>query len=248
MPRFGKFLKASGKKGISLMTGGIFSLSIAVYEHLEGASLIFLLFFGVGCIAVLLGSYFAWDEENKRADAALFKIHDLEKPPNRPQVSFSRWGQRETGTGSQLFQYGFYLNNHGGVALQVFIEKFKIGKFSVTNEPLPEIPAGMNGFIPIWLEEKGPLTKYNIKEVLEAYWEERFNDHKVAWGQPVEIAVSVIYRDFANLGYRSECDLKYHKGVVTFSSVIQTSLGLVKPSKLGFQQLTDESNSSNVHK
>jgi hypothetical protein len=247
MPRFVQFLESSGKKGIGLMTGGILSFSIGVIEHFRDASIAAPIFFIIGVGAMLAGSYFAWAEAKQKLDSANAKILELVRPADRPQISFARWGQVETEPDAPIFRYGFYLNNHGGVALQVFIDNFKIGDLSVTSDPLPEINARGGRFIPIWLEEKGPLTKYNIKEVLQTFWEKCLKEHKVTWGQPVEIPVSVTYRDFANLGYRSECYLKYRKGEIEFSAVVQTCLGPVKPTKLGVQ-LTEESNSSSVQR
>jgi hypothetical protein len=74
-PRFIRFLKACGAKGLTLMTGGLLSFAISFYEHLKASSLAAISFFAVAVIAILLGSYFAWADENSAKEALLAERH-----------------------------------------------------------------------------------------------------------------------------------------------------------------------------
>ncbi len=60
----GSFLTAAGKKGVGLMTGGLLSLAIAVYEHWNGKPLATTAFTVVAITAILAGAYYAYAEEH----------------------------------------------------------------------------------------------------------------------------------------------------------------------------------------
>jgi hypothetical protein len=66
MRRFGQFLTAAGKWGVSLMTGGLLSFGVAVIEHFRGRSFTAITFTVIAFLAIMFGAYFAWDEANSR--------------------------------------------------------------------------------------------------------------------------------------------------------------------------------------
>jgi hypothetical protein len=205
------------------MTGGILSFGVSVIEHLRGDSLTTLSFGGVGIIAMMWGAYLAWGREHDRAEAAQVKIKELECPPNRPQVSLVQWGVTAEG------RSGFYLKNHGGVALEATVERFRVGQFWINGETTAEVAAGCDGFAFVWLETSG-FDKFSIIEALRLTWDKQFKSHQLSQGQPLSVPLSVVYRDFGNLWYRSECDMKYLNNRVEFSSTRQTCFGISKPA------------------
>jgi hypothetical protein len=73
--RFTRFLKACGAKGLTFITGGLFSFAISFYEHWKGSSLAAASFSAAAVIAILLGSYFAWADENLAKESLLAQRH-----------------------------------------------------------------------------------------------------------------------------------------------------------------------------
>src|SRR5262249_13316946 len=66
MRRFGQFLTAAGKWGVSLMTGGLLSFGVALIEHFRGSSFTAITFTVIAFLAIMFGAYFAWDDSNSR--------------------------------------------------------------------------------------------------------------------------------------------------------------------------------------
>jgi hypothetical protein len=62
--RFVLFLRAAGKWGISLMTGGVFSWTFAGYEHFAGKSIPGLLWGVLGLLLFTIGAFLAWNDEH----------------------------------------------------------------------------------------------------------------------------------------------------------------------------------------
>jgi hypothetical protein len=215
--RFLAFLRAAGKRGVSLMTGGILSFAIALIEHLRGNSLTSFGFATVALGAVMVGAYFAWSAERDRADAAEVHKKELECPPGRPQLSFVRWSQPNQG-----YKSGFFLKNHGGVAVEIIIERFRLGRIWVNGNTTSEIGRNEEGLASVWLEAS-KFDQFSLDDALVMAQAE------LPQGQPLIVPISVIYRDFGNLWYRSECDVKFANNKSVFGSSHQTCLGLSKP-------------------
>ena len=69
MERFLRFVAAAGKKGVSLMTGGVLCFAIALYEHFRGSSLAGFAFAVGSILALLAGAFYAWDDADRKYDA-----------------------------------------------------------------------------------------------------------------------------------------------------------------------------------
>jgi hypothetical protein len=60
------FVAAAGKWGIALMTGGIASYLVALFEHTKGQSLPALVWAFVGIALFMVGAYLAWNDEHQK--------------------------------------------------------------------------------------------------------------------------------------------------------------------------------------
>ena len=152
-------------------------------------------------------------------------------PRSKPRISLSGWGPPKDATFPATMKRGFYLVNHGDTALEITVETFKVGTQSAYGETLSEIGAEKEGFTEILVDRKGPLFKYALDQTLDKEVDVLINSSELAYLQPLKIPVSVTYRDFENIWYRTACDLVYKKGQITFSAPMQTTLDS-KPPKV----------------
>lgn len=64
--RFVLFVKAAGKWGIGLMTGGLFSWAFAAYEHFAGKSIPGLVWSTLALLLFTIGAFWAWNDEHNK--------------------------------------------------------------------------------------------------------------------------------------------------------------------------------------
>ena len=175
-----------------------------------------------------------WLRKEQDLNSAIGKqnveISSLKWPTDRPQLSFRNWGDRGIRfvepfqPGSSAFNLGFHLFNDGGAALDVAVEKFKIGtKYSVISETVSRIGSKAEGFIAIWIEDKNALTKWRIDGALQETWEQMFKDKKLTYSEKLSVPVSVVYKDFNGLGYRTKCNLVFTPVMGSRSSRLEFS-------------------------
>jgi hypothetical protein len=172
------------------------------------------------------------------------KIEFLTWPDNRPILSFHAWGMIQLqflppGSKDQSLQaqYGFYFANDGGAALDIEVEDFQITKLLIAvGGKVSRIEEGEEGFVPVWIKDEVPLSRWALDIALEKAWEEKVNENVIdPWSrQPLECTVSVIYRDHNKLWYRSVANLKYFAGSlyqdhIEFGPITQERHGLNKP-------------------
>lgn len=80
--RIKQYLTEAGKAGVGLMTGGLFSFTLAVIEHARGNSFSAISWGLAGGLAFMAGSFFAWLNERK-------KLEDYDKQRGRPEITAS---------------------------------------------------------------------------------------------------------------------------------------------------------------
>jgi len=179
-------------------------------------------------------------------------------PTDRPMLAFNCWGQRhanflpETAVAAMrdtphdisplLLEHGFYLTNDGGgTALEITLETFQVGAQLVAlSETLARIEKNNRGFVPVWIKDASPRVKWGLDMALEAAWKLQVNESGDVWqDKPIEIPVSVVYRDYNNLWYRSCSTLCYtadlfYPNHITFTAPTQEPLGLARPESVRY--------------
>lgn len=183
-------------------------------------------------------------EPKKRELADAYKkIEALIWPADRPQISFHAWAERQLqfmppGTNDPvlLAQKGFYLANDGGAALEITVENFRLNKeLVVLGGTIPRIEGKTEGFVPVWIKDEVPLSKWELEIALERAWK-----HKVDCGEigttddRLQVPVSVVYRDYNQLWYRTRAQILFtHRLLgpnwVQFSASTQERLGNTQP-------------------
>lgn len=169
-------------------------------------------------------------------------IERLTWPEDRPQISFVSWGQMRpqfmtpgNEDSALLAQHGFYLHNDGGAALEITVEIFDIAhNLTAVGSTITRIKGKDTGFVPIWIKEEMPLRRWALDDALEKAWGDKAQPGDLFDGKPLEIPVSVVYRDYNQLWYRSRAKLSfyfeaYQKHRIEFSAVEQDKLGIMRP-------------------
>ncbi len=162
---------------------------------------------------------------------------ELEWPANRPKITFRGWGNvrledlPEDHNPAMLFQKGFYLNNDGGVALEIKIDDFLVGETAATSKTISRIEGSSQGFTPIWMETSSLVFRWDLLTALGTAAVAEIDFHKMKWGEEYRIPLRATYRDFSNIWYSSEAPLIfYHKySRIEFGPVVQRLIGYKKP-------------------
>jgi hypothetical protein len=170
------------------------------------------------------------------------EIEALMWPADRPKISFHAWGQRQlhfmpAGNNDPALtaQYGFYLANDGGAALEITVEVFEITQDLIAiGGTIPRIEGKTEGFVPIWIKNEVPLSRWCLDIALEKAWEAKVNSKEIYAGEALEFPISVVYRDYNLLWYRSRGTIifKYnllHANQISFGAVEQDKLGVTRP-------------------
>jgi hypothetical protein len=196
----------------TLVTGGAIIGGIGIWQG-SGNAVNPWVYWTIAIIALVIACFKTWNDQVDIAQKAVAAKDALEWPENRPMISFDSWGQVEGETGSAIFQHGFYVTNHGGPALEVTLERFEIDdQVWATSRTVSQIGAGSQGFCMVWIEEAPVLAKFMLNHYLEKAVVTRLNSNRLHYGEVYEVPVSVIYRDFNMVWYRSKTALRYfHK-------------------------------------
>jgi hypothetical protein len=134
-----------------------------------------------------------------------------------------------------LAQCGFYLANDGGAALEITVEIFDINEdLTAIGGTIARIEGNDQGFVPVWIKDEVPLNRWALDSALERAWQDKAQPFEIYGSQPMEFPVSVVYRDYNRLWYRSRGKLifKYnllHANQISFSAVEQDKLGTSRP-------------------
>ena len=158
-PTISSFVRSIGSQWITRMSGPLtvpFAL-VALFvpqTWLKASSAV------LAILCASVSSYGVWSQERKARNVAEKQKEELEWPPDRPKISFTRWGQVENESGARVSQHGFYLANDGGAALEVNVERFSIDQtLSASGATVARIEGGKQGFAPIWLENEPNLIR-----------------------------------------------------------------------------------------
>lgn len=170
------------------------------------------------------------------------EIEALTWPEDRPKISFHAWGQRQlqfmpAGNNDPALtaEHGFYLANDGGAALEITVEIFDIAKqLTAIGGTIARIEGKDEGFVPVWIKDEVPLSRWALDIALERAWGEKVDSKQIHGSNPVEFPVSVVYRDYNRLWYRSRGKLifkynHFHANQISFSAVEQDKLGTIRP-------------------
>jgi|CZKX01.1.fsa_nt_gi hypothetical protein len=131
-----------------------------------------------------------------------------------PEICFDRWGEipRDDPLAmSPVRQRGFYLVNDGGAAHEITVESFEIGPSTrARSKMLARIEANGKGFALVWLEDYPPSSCRDKWDLLGAMHKASLGTH----GHPMDmqdysVTVSVVYRDAAEIWYRSSAEMKF---------------------------------------
>lgn len=191
-------------------------------------------FAGLAIMCALVTCYKIWEAEKRTTTVLRKRIADLEWSPDRPKLSFVRWGQVDRDAlpdehhPAMNFQKGFYLQNDGGPALAVTIHDFQVGSETATSITLPRIQQDSVGFVPAYLSSGNPVFKWDLLGAMRTAAELAISQGTLRYGQEYAIPLRVEYRDFNNVGYLSHQELMFHHlySRISFRPVSQTRLSL----------------------
>lgn len=159
------------------------------------------------------------------------EIAELTYPEDRPKISFAGWGGPLSSEDAE--RKGFYLNNDGGAALEVQVERFYVGsQFTAVGSTVSRVDNKRPGFAPVWLEDEPQLTKWALDTALQITLKTKIECGELKDSQPLVIPMSVVYRDFNDLWYRSVGGLIFTDGKIGFMAVQQKRFGRTRPGPL----------------
>jgi hypothetical protein len=255
MKEFALFLKAvfwrwqswAGGSGI----GGAIVVLMALWDKLVPQHAIAnRTYVVVTIIGFLFGAFFlAWRDQYRAKIRSNAEIEQLTWPTDRPKLSVSMWGQREPTfmprdnpqDFSLLSQFGFYLSNDGEAALDVMVEKFKVGDtYYAYGDPISRIAGKTKGFIPIRIDIENPLLRFNLNLALKEAWTQALDAGKLQITEPLLIPISVIYRDHNQLWYRTHAALVFANylnaegGEIMFRPSKTDRLGSARPESFSY--------------
>lgn len=239
-PTLKSFLNSFRDQWFTLMSGGL-TVPLTALSILAPQTPLKGLFALLAIACGLYSSYRVWSHERRTRNVAEKRVQELEFAPDRPKLSFRSWGQVRLESLEFLpteakvslrFQRGFYLANDGGVALDIEVEAFSIGsQFTAYGSPIARIESGGEGFSEIRIKDADPMARHALDLVLGIARDEKINKGELEYVKPFVIPVSVIYRDFNDLWYRTSCELISHyrrgttAGWIEFTAPTQKSLG-----------------------
>jgi hypothetical protein len=107
-------------------------------------------------------------------------------------------------------QRGFYLANDGGAAHEITVESFEIGRSVRANSKmLARIEANGRGFALVWLEDYPPSACRDKWDLLGAMHNASLGTPDPMDMQDYGVTVSVVYRDSAEIWYRSSAEMNF---------------------------------------
>jgi hypothetical protein len=166
----------------------------------------------------------------------------LALPASRPKIAFIRWGTEDeqravTTLGGTKHYYsfdrqgqarGFILRNDGDeAALDVAVERFEVDGSSWASRTIPRIEAGTERYALVWRADASLLStddKWNLVASLGTASRRRAS--YPGGGPDYLIAISVVYRDYNNVCYRTRADMAFMPALleVEFRSIKQERL------------------------
>jgi hypothetical protein len=209
MPRVWNFVRSVWEHWGVVVTGPIVSVLLGVWSW-TGHSVPSWIYWPI-CLGGLFVAFFkAWKDQVNLVEKLQAEKAKLEWPEDRPKLSFLRWGRAKDESGFTTFEHGFYLANDGGAALDVFVERFEIdATMAASSQAVARIEGGTEGFVLVWIENESPLTKWGLDEALKKVAEEKIDHMQLHYGQLLEVPLSVVYRDFNEIGYRTRTTMRY---------------------------------------
>jgi hypothetical protein len=224
-----RFVKSACHHWGSLVTGGFFIGVLALYQA-TGHRVAPWFYWAVAMLAVFPACFKAWEEQYQRAEKASAEAASLRWPEDRPKIAIVRWGQVLGEDAARSIQNGFYLLNHGGAALEVTVESFPVLDAHTKSITIPQIGPNKEGFAAIWIENQDNIAKWGLDVALGIEARNKINSKQMLRDEALAVPVSVVYRDFNNLWYRSSCTMTFSFNRIGFSSVTQAFLGITRPA------------------
>jgi hypothetical protein len=240
-PTLKNFLSSFGGQWFTRMSGPL-TVPFAAAAFYVPQTWLKGLFAALAIVCALVSSYGVWSQERKARILLEKRVQELEFPPDRPKLSFKSWGQvrpefLSTGAKtSSLLQHGFYLANDGGAALEVTVKEFSVGSRFAYGSTIARIEGGAVGFSPIMIKNE-LMGRHALDIALGIAWAEKVNSNEVQYVDPLVILVSVDYRDFNDVWYRTSSELVSHyrpgttEGWIEFTAPKQESLGTRPPAE-----------------
>jgi hypothetical protein len=95
---------------------------------------------------------------------------------------------------------------------------------------IPRIEGSDQAFVPVWIKDEVPLSRWALDVALEKAWEKKVSLKEILEGQALDVPISAIYRDYNDLWYRSSA-MKFsfdpwYDNRIEFSAVQQERLPL----------------------
>jgi hypothetical protein len=152
------------------------------------------------------------------------RVEALSMPANRPKLVIEKWGPVESrGVIRADMGAGFYIVNHGGPALEVKLRSFFVEGEKWLGETVTSLESNQKHFMQVWSEKSSATArKTNLLDAVRSAAsrpERQLPEYKVA--------VSLEYRDFDNIAYRSTAEMRFvkTKDNLEFSSPYQERVG-----------------------
>lgn len=196
---FGRFVVASGKWGMVLMTGGLFSCVAGLYEHMSRRSVPSLLWVGSGIVLFMIGAFLAWHEEEKRRiKAEADRDEAINK--DRPEVIATLiFGPGQSGVGS------IGIENRGSKdAFNIQIQPVSTLSKNLTFSPIPILSASQGKVFP--LMDVNGFDEFHDEGELQRL----LRNWAVRQEQPTaDITLTVQWNDASGHGFHSTCEAHY---------------------------------------
>lgn len=231
------FVRAVGRHWGVLVAGGVLLGGIATWQRF-GHVVKPWLYWSIATIALFIAFVRAWNDQVDAAEqigSELFilqsRVEKLERPADRPMLSFLRWGQDANKIRDPVSQHGFYLRNHGAAAFEVQVEPLRIeGTFTTHSSPIAKIASNGEGFAPVWIDDQSPRGKWCLDGALQKTLNEMIDTRQLRDGQALVVPVAVTYRDSNYLWYRSIGTLAFVHERIEFTAVRQEHFGATRPA------------------
>ena len=192
-------------------------------------------------LSIIEGSYRHHTATSKKSASVLndltARVEKLTWPDDRPKLAIFMWGARQANflpihslnDKSLLAEYGFYLVNDGGTALDITVEPFTVTEnLRAIGKSLARLEYRNQGFVPVFIENEVPLSKWALDVALEQAWYQRNATLEgILKDEPLTIPVSVVYKDYSENWYRSRLELIF-------------IAELLMPNKIDFGPVTQE--------
>jgi hypothetical protein len=86
----------------------------------------------------------------------------------------------------------------------------------------------------VWIKNEPPLNRWGLDVVLEMAWEKKVELGELLAAQSLEVPVSVVYKDYNELWYRSRATMTFTylllgQNRIGFGGVRQERLGTTRP-------------------